>query len=100
MSAETLKKMGMKDLSLFREQAFIAGSWSDADNGEKDEVLNPSTGNVLGTVPRCGQQETKRAIEAANQAWPVWKATPAKERGKILLIVHLEPQFSFFSSTL
>ncbi|MEE3125230.1 MAG: aldehyde dehydrogenase family protein, partial [SAR324 cluster bacterium] len=76
--------MGMKDLSLFREQAYIAGNWSDADSGKKDEVLNPATGEVLGTVPRCGQQETRKAIEAANQAMPAWKATPAKERGKIL----------------
>ena len=66
MSADTLKAMGMKDLSLFREQAYIAGSWSDADNGEKDDVLNPASGTVLGMVPRCGQQETRRAIEAAN----------------------------------
>ena len=84
MSAETLKALGMKDLSLFREQAYIAGNWSDADSSEKDEVLNPATGEVLGTVPRCGQQETRKAIEAANQAMPAWKATPAKERGKIL----------------
>ena len=82
MSAETLKALGMKDLSLFREQAYIAGNWSDADRGEKDEVLNPATGGVLGTVPRCGKQETRKAIEAANQAMPAWKATPAKERGK------------------
>ena len=84
MSAETLKALGMKDLSLFREQAYIAGNWSDADSGKKDEVLNPATGEVLGTVPRCGQQETRKAIEAANQAMPAWKASPAKERGKIL----------------
>ncbi|MEC8188555.1 MAG: aldehyde dehydrogenase family protein, partial [SAR324 cluster bacterium] len=76
--------MGMKDLSLFREQAYIAGNWSDADSGEKDDVLNPAKGEVLGTVPRCGQQETRKAIEAANKAMPAWKATPAKERGKIL----------------
>ena len=84
MSAETLKALGMKDLSLFREQAYIAGNWSDADSGKKDEVLNPATGEVWGTVPQCGQQETRKAIEAANQAMPAWKATPAKERGKIL----------------
>ena len=42
MSAETLKALGMKDLSLFREQAYIAGNWSDADSGEKDDVLNLS----------------------------------------------------------
>ncbi|MEC9171121.1 MAG: aldehyde dehydrogenase family protein, partial [SAR324 cluster bacterium] len=76
--------MGMKDLSLFCEQAYIAGNWSDADSGKKDEVLNPATGEVLGTVPQCGQQETRKAIEVANQAMPAWKATPAKERGKIL----------------
>ena len=39
---------------------------------------------MLGTVPRCGANETRRAIEAAKKAFPAWAAKPAKERGKIL----------------
>ena len=84
MTKETLKILGMKDLNLFREEACIAGNWSGAITGEMDDVFNPSTGKLLGRVPRCGQHETRIAIEAANKAMPAWKAAPAKERAKIL----------------
>jgi succinate-semialdehyde dehydrogenase/glutarate-semialdehyde dehydrogenase len=78
------ESIGMKDASLFREQAYINGEWVDADSGETDPVLNPATGEVLATVPRCGADETRRAIEGANAAWPEWRRKTAKERGKIL----------------
>ena len=84
MTKETLKILGMKDLNLFREEVYIAGNWSGAITGEMDDVFNPSTGKLLGRVPRCGQHETRTAIEAANMAMPAWKAAPAKERAKIL----------------
>ena len=84
MTKETLKILGMKDLNLFREEVYIAGNWSGAITGEMDDVFNPSTGKLLGRVPRCGQHETRIAIEAANKAMPAWKAAPAKERAKIL----------------
>ena len=69
MAASTqkvLKSIGIKDASLFRQQVYINGKWSDADSGETTDITNPSTGEVLGTVPNCGAAEAKRAIEAAN----------------------------------
>ena len=65
---EVIKTLGMKDSSLFRQQVYINGKWSDADSGETTDITNPSTGKVLGTVPNCGAVEAKRAIEGANQA--------------------------------
>ena len=47
-------------------------------------VRNPATGAVLGTVPRLGAEETRRAIDAAERAWPAWRAKTAKERSVIL----------------
>ena len=35
-------------------------------------------------MPDCGKAETARAIEAANAAFPAWRAKTAKERAKIL----------------
>lgn len=69
---------------LLREACYIDGEWVKADSGETIEVTNPATGEVLGTVPKCGEAETKRAIEAANRAWPAWRAKTAKERASIL----------------
>ncbi|HEX9767743.1 MAG TPA: NADP-dependent succinate-semialdehyde dehydrogenase [Kiloniellales bacterium] len=74
----------LKDMSLFRQQAYVDGTWIDADSGETIEVTNPATGEVLGTVPKLGAAETRRAIEAANRAWPAWRAKTGKERAGIL----------------
>jgi succinate-semialdehyde dehydrogenase/glutarate-semialdehyde dehydrogenase len=47
-------------------------------------VRNPASGEVIGEVPAMGQAETRRAIEAANAAWPAWRAMLAKDRAVIL----------------
>jgi len=74
----------LKDPSLFRQQAFLAGTWIDADEGRTVAVTNPATGETIGTVPVCGAAETRRAIEAAEGAWRAWAARPARERSAIL----------------
>ena len=74
----------LKDPSLLRQQCFIAGQWCDADGGATISVTNPATGETLGTVPKMGAVETRRAIEAANAAWPEWRRKPAKARAAIL----------------
>lgn len=70
--------------SLFRQQCFIAGKWCDAEGGGTIPVTNPANGEQLGTIPKMGAAETRRAIEAANAAWPAWRALAAKERAAIL----------------
>jgi succinate-semialdehyde dehydrogenase/glutarate-semialdehyde dehydrogenase len=72
--------MQLKDAQLFRQQAYINGEWLDADNGQTIKVTNPATGEVIGTVPKMGTAETRRAIEAADKALPAWRALTAKER--------------------
>ncbi|KTT04169.1 succinate-semialdehyde dehydrogenase [Pseudomonas oryzihabitans] len=72
--------MQLKDASLFRQQAYVDGAWIDADSGATVSVDNPATGETLGTIPKLGRAETKRAIDAANRALPAWRALTAKER--------------------
>lgn len=74
----------LKDAGLLRQQAFLNGEWRDADDGATLAVTNPATGEQLGTVPLMGAAETRRAIEAANAAWPAWRKKTAKERAAIL----------------
>ncbi|MEK1939509.1 MAG: NADP-dependent succinate-semialdehyde dehydrogenase [Pseudomonas sp.] len=76
--------MQLKDAQLFRQQAFIDGAWVDADSGQTIKVNNPATNEILGTVPKMGAAETKRAIEAADKALPAWRALTAKERSNKL----------------
>src|SRR5580698_3001404 len=74
----------LKDPTLLRTQAWIAGTWADADNEATFEVRNPANSNVIASVPLMGAAETRRAIEAADKAWPSWRAQPAKVRAGIL----------------
>lgn len=74
----------LKDPTLLRQQAYIDGAWSDADNGETIAVTNPATGDTIARVPHMGAAETRRAIEAANAAWPAWRKKTARERAAIL----------------
>ena len=74
----------LKDPSLFRQQAYVDGAWVDADGRGTVDVDDPATGRKLGTVPDMGAAETRRAIEAANRAWPEWRAKTGKERAAIL----------------
>ena len=74
----------LKDPSLLRQQAFVAGAWCDADDGKTIAVTNPANGETVASVPHMGAAETKRAIDAANAAWPAWRKLPAKERAAIL----------------
>jgi succinate-semialdehyde dehydrogenase/glutarate-semialdehyde dehydrogenase len=74
----------LKDPTLLRQQAYINGEWCDADGGATLAVNNPATGEQLGTVPLMGAAETRRAIAAANAAWPAWRKKSARERALIL----------------
>ncbi|NQU58566.1 MAG: aldehyde dehydrogenase family protein, partial [Rhodospirillales bacterium] len=76
--------MQLKDSSLFRQQCYINGQWTDADSGATFDVLNPADGSILGAVPKMGAPETARAIAAAAAAMPAWAGKPAKERANTL----------------
>ncbi|AOM81853.1 Succinate-semialdehyde dehydrogenase [NADP+] [Salisediminibacterium beveridgei] len=67
---------------------YINGEWQEADSGERIDVLNPATGERVGTAAFGGQVETKRAIDAADQAFPAWRKRTAEDRGKILMRWH------------
>jgi succinate-semialdehyde dehydrogenase/glutarate-semialdehyde dehydrogenase len=76
--------VALKDESLVKNSCFIDGEWTGADNGGVIEVTNPATGEVLGTVPKMGAAETRRAVEACDRALPEWRSKTGKERAAIL----------------
>lgn len=76
--------MTIQNFKLFRDKCYINGEWIEANSKDTILVNNPSTLKEIGTVPKCGKEETKKAIDAANAAWPKWKSTSAKERSIIL----------------
>ena len=82
MDAKT--KIVLGDPALFRRQCYVNGGWIDAQSGDVLEVGNPATGEIIGTVPALGAEETHGAIEAADAAWPAWRSRPAKERANLM----------------
>ena len=74
----------LKDPGLLKQLCYLDGRWLAADNGAVIDVTNPANGSKLGTIPRMGTDETRRAIAAANSALPAWRAKTAKERSAIL----------------
>ncbi|OAN46719.1 succinate-semialdehyde dehydrogenase (NADP(+)) [Paramagnetospirillum marisnigri] len=76
--------MKLKDSSLLKTLAYVNGAWTGAASGASFDVTNPATGEVLASVPDMGAAETRAAIEAANAAWPAWRAKTAKERCNLL----------------
>jgi len=79
-----MNPLKLKDPTLLRQQLYLDGRWVDADDGRTRPVTNPATGGQIGTVPYAGAAETRRAIEAANRAFPAWAKKLAKERSAIL----------------
>src|SRR4029077_18113445 len=62
-----LAALSLKDPKLFREQCYIGGDWRGGANAIP--VRNPATQSVIGTVPKLGAEEARRAIDAAERAW-------------------------------
>lgn len=73
---------------LLLEANLIGGAWSGADSGDTIPVTNPATGEVLGTVPNSGADETNRAIAAASEAFKGWSTTDLGQRVGLLHKLH------------
>ena len=66
-----------------RESNLIGGQWVAADSGETIDVTNPATGQAIGTVPKSGKAETRRAVEAAHEAFQSYSKTTANQRAAL-----------------
>src|SRR6266700_6700457 len=62
----------------------IGGELADAASGETMEVIAPATGETIAEVPRCGEEDVDRAVEAAQEALPEWLERTPKERSELL----------------
>ncbi|GAA4593104.1 aldehyde dehydrogenase (NAD+) [Actinoplanes octamycinicus] len=74
--------------SEFREQLYIGGAWVPPDSGDRIEVENPYTEQVLGHVPAGTAEDVNLAVSAARQAFDGWAGLPLAERGAALSRLH------------
>ncbi|KAF4982397.1 hypothetical protein FDECE_17520 [Fusarium decemcellulare] len=86
MAAENYHKeaiAGLKDPSLFIQDAFIDGKWVSKDN--KFDVFEPSTATVLGKVANCALEDFQTAIKSADAAQTKYfESTTGTSRGALL----------------
>lgn len=76
--------MLIKDMKLFKQQAYINGIWVNSANQQSYKIHNPATHELLGAVPLMGAADTQHAINAAEAALPAWRSLTAKERANRL----------------
>ena len=69
---------------LLRTQSYIDGKWVDATDSGLFSVDNPASGGNISHVANLGPDQAQSAIDAANRAFPAWRAKTAKERSIIL----------------
>jgi betaine-aldehyde dehydrogenase len=69
-------------------QNYVDGKWVDAADGERFDVFNPATGEVIATAPHSKREDVDAAVVAARRVFDDgewWPGTPSRERGRILL---------------
>ncbi len=83
MDMKTSPLATLADASLLKTNALINGEW--VAGARRFDVHDPATGQKLADVANLGAAETEAALQAANKAWPAWRAKTAKERAAILM---------------
>jgi succinate-semialdehyde dehydrogenase/glutarate-semialdehyde dehydrogenase len=65
-------------------QLFINGAWRSGEDRDAFPVVNPATGDTIAEVPLASAGDLDEALDAADKAWPGWRATDVEARAAIL----------------
>ncbi|TXK31153.1 NAD-dependent succinate-semialdehyde dehydrogenase [Pontibacter qinzhouensis] len=74
----------MEQNSLIRNEAYVNGRWVKATSNKTFDVTNPATGEVIASVTDMSREDVRQAIDAAEAAWPAYRATTAKQRANLM----------------
>jgi succinate-semialdehyde dehydrogenase/glutarate-semialdehyde dehydrogenase len=77
--------MQVRDQRLVRDAGYVNGRWVQGIDGSCFSVEDPATGREIAQVARFSAQDAHEAIDAANNAFSDWRATPAVKRSALLL---------------
>lgn len=67
------------------QRMFVGGEWVDSVTGEREEILNPASAEVIAQVPRSSKEDVDRVVAAAKAAFASWSdSTPAERMGMLL----------------
>jgi len=84
MTTKTQTGVALQDARLFRQACYVDGAWIEHASHGAIDVDNPATGEIVGSVPRLGRDETRRAVDAAARALAGWRDKTAKERAVVM----------------
>jgi aldehyde dehydrogenase (NAD+) len=70
-----------------KDRIFIGGEWVEPSGVDPIEVVNPTTEEVMGTIPGCSPVDVDRAVGAARDAFEGWAQTPREERARFLAAI-------------
>ncbi|MDQ2094094.1 NAD-dependent succinate-semialdehyde dehydrogenase [Rhodalgimonas zhirmunskyi] len=74
----------LKDPTLLRTQAYVAGQWVDGEGGKTFDVTNPARGDVIAQVADLSRAQVAEAIAKAEAAQKDWATWTGKERANVL----------------
>ncbi len=74
----------LSDKALFKEHSFIGGTWCSATSGKVLNITMPASNTILGSIPDCGEIDTFKAIEVAEEAFHSWKNISFDQRASML----------------
>ena len=63
---------------------FIDGQWTKAAGGRSIPVVNPATGEPIGTVAHADKSDLDHALDAADKGFRAWRKVSAFERSKVM----------------
>ncbi|WP_066271925.1 NAD-dependent succinate-semialdehyde dehydrogenase [Hydrogenophaga palleronii] len=72
------------DINTLPQGMYIGGQWRAASSGQHIDVVDPSTEQVIATVPDATIGDANAAVEAAAAAAPAWRNTAPRQRSEIL----------------
>lgn len=64
---------------------YINGEWVEATTDVYEDVIDPSTGEVLARVPMSSDEDVANAAKAASEAFKIWRKTPPIKRSRMLM---------------
>ena len=70
--------------ALIQGRLYIGGTWCEAKAGGRFEVVDPSNGELVGTMASARANDAQAAVDAAAGAFAAWAALPAVQRARHL----------------
>lgn len=67
------------------EKMYIDGQWVLSESGKTQVITDPSTGNVIAAAAAADVADTRRAVDAAYNAFASWRRTTPAQRAALLV---------------